>query len=140
MIGTADRLLSSCASWDEFWERAKTLSTTEKGAAFERLTQLYLQTIPEYRAELEHVWTLREVPPAVRKLLALPVLDEGIDFIARTRHGSIGQSSQSFGAKATSHSPGRSLGPSRVWLSTHATTSPWLLSPILLQSRSANAT
>ena len=59
----------------------------EKGAVFERLTQLYLQTTPEYQTELRHVWTLREVPPDVRKLLALPTLDEGIDFIARTRHG-----------------------------------------------------
>ena len=59
----------------------------EKGAVFERLTQLYLQTAPEYQSELEHIWTLREVPPHVRKLLALPALDEGIDFIARTRHG-----------------------------------------------------
>src|SRR4029077_13060977 len=29
----------------------------------------------------------REVPPDVRKLLTLPTLDEGIDLIARTRHG-----------------------------------------------------
>src|SRR4029077_17690584 len=29
----------------------------------------------------------REVPPDVRKLLTLPALDEGIDFVARTRHG-----------------------------------------------------
>src|SRR5450759_1854181 len=83
-----DRFIASCASWSDFWEGMKTLSSTsEKGAAFERLTQLYLQTIPEYRSELEHVWTLREVPPKVRELLALPTLDEGIDFIARTRHG-----------------------------------------------------
>jgi len=27
------------------------------------------------------------VPPQVRKLLALPALDQGIDFIAQTRHG-----------------------------------------------------
>jgi hypothetical protein len=47
---------------------------------FDRIT-------PEYRTELEHIWTLREVPTAVRKLLALPLLDEGIDFIARTRRG-----------------------------------------------------
>jgi predicted helicase len=59
----------------------------EKGAAFERLTQLYLQTAPEYQSELEHIWTLREVPHAVRKRLVLPLLDEGIDFIAQTRHG-----------------------------------------------------
>jgi superfamily II DNA or RNA helicase len=83
-----DRFIGSCTSWSEFWERAKSLpSQGEKGAVFERLTQLYLQTTPEYRSELEHVWTLREVPPDVRKRLALPILDEGIDFIARTRHG-----------------------------------------------------
>ena len=83
-----DRFISSCASWDEFWQRTKQLSSTsEKGAAFERLTQLYLQTAPEYVTALQHVWTLREVPPDVRKRLALPQLDEGIDFIARTRHG-----------------------------------------------------
>src|SRR6516164_2805579 len=83
----ADRFISSGASWSDFWERAKELSSKiEKGAAFERLTQLYLQTVPEYRSELEHVWTLREVPPSVGKQLALPTLDEGIDLIARTRH------------------------------------------------------
>ena len=83
-----DRFIASCASWSEFWEGTKRLSSTsEKGAVFERLTQLYLQTVPEYQSELAHIWTLREVPPDVRKLLALPTLDEGIDFIARTRHG-----------------------------------------------------
>jgi predicted helicase len=82
----SDRFISACACWSDFWEKAKTLSSkTEKGAAFERLTQLYLQTVPEYRSELEHVWTLREVPPSVRTQLALPTLDEGIDFIAQTR-------------------------------------------------------
>jgi hypothetical protein len=44
----------------------------EKGAVFERLTQLYLQTTPEYQTEL-------------RRRLDLPSLDEGIDLIARTR-------------------------------------------------------
>src|SRR3954454_13007232 len=83
-----DHFIACCASWSEFWEAAKRLSSTrEKGALFERLTQLYLQTVPEYQSELAHIWTLREVPPDVRKLLALPILDEGIDFIARTRHG-----------------------------------------------------
>jgi predicted helicase len=83
-----DRFIASCASWDDFWERAKKLPTTgEKGAVFERLTQLYLQAAPEYRTALQHVWTLREVPSDVRKRLNLPVLDVGIDFIARTRHG-----------------------------------------------------
>src|SRR6478736_8595548 len=84
----ADRFIATCASWSEFWEGTKRLSSTsEKGVVFERLTQLYLQTVPEYQAELRHVWTLREVPPGVSRLLNLPTLDEGIDFIARTRHG-----------------------------------------------------
>jgi superfamily II DNA or RNA helicase len=83
-----DRFIASCSSWSEFWEGTRKLSsTTEKGALFERLTQLYLHTIPEYQSELKHVWSLSEVPPDVRKLLALPALDEGIDFIAQTRHG-----------------------------------------------------
>jgi len=84
----ADRFIATCASWSEFWEGTKGLSSTsEKGVVFERLTQLYLQTVPEYQSELADIWTLREVPPHTRKLLALPTLDEGIDFIARTRHG-----------------------------------------------------
>jgi superfamily II DNA or RNA helicase len=83
-----DRLIASCASWNEFWERTNKLSTdSKKGAAFERLTQLYLQTTPEYRAELRHVWALREVPPDICKRLDLPSRDEGIDLIACTRHG-----------------------------------------------------
>jgi predicted helicase len=87
-MGWQDRLIASCASWNEFWERANKLSTDgKKGAAFERLTQLYLQTTPEYRSELRHVWTLREVPPDICKRLDLPPRDEGIDLIACTRHG-----------------------------------------------------
>jgi predicted helicase len=83
-----DRFIAACNSWSEFWERAKKLpSKSEKGAVFERLTQLYLQVTPEYQAELQHVWTIRDVPPNVCRLLDLPTLDEGIDFIARTRHG-----------------------------------------------------
>jgi predicted helicase len=84
----SDRFIASCASWREFWEGTKRLSSTsEKGVLFERLTQLYLQTVPEYQSELANIWTLHEVPPQVRKLLALPALDQGIDFIAQTRHG-----------------------------------------------------
>jgi predicted helicase len=82
-----DRFIASCSSWGDFWQRAKKLPTEgEKGAVFERLTQLYLQTTPEYQTELRHVWILREVPPAIRKRLDLPCLDEGIDLIACTRH------------------------------------------------------
>jgi superfamily II DNA or RNA helicase len=83
-----DRFIAACNSWNEFWERAKKLpSKSEKGAVFERLTQLYLEVTPEYRAELQHVWPIRDAPRNVCLLLNLPTLDEGIDFIARTRHG-----------------------------------------------------
>jgi superfamily II DNA or RNA helicase len=83
-----DRLIASCKSWNDFWDRTRKLSNeTEKGAAFERLTQLYLQTAPEYRTKLQHVWLLRDVPVDFRRRLNLPGPDEGIDLIARTRTG-----------------------------------------------------
>ena len=62
-------------------------SKGEMNRAFERLVQLYLQTEPEFRTKLRHVWTLREVPAQARKLLELPHPDEGIDLIACTQHG-----------------------------------------------------
>src|SRR5262249_21939042 len=49
--------------------------------------QLYLQTTPEYRTELQHVWLLREVSPDIRTRINLPFRDEGVDLIARTRRG-----------------------------------------------------
>jgi superfamily II DNA or RNA helicase len=83
-----DSFIASCKSWNGFWERAKALaSKTEKGRAFERLTQLYLQTAPEYRTELQNVWVLRDVPSNIRLRLNLPSPDEGIDLVAVTRHG-----------------------------------------------------
>jgi superfamily II DNA or RNA helicase len=83
-----DRYIASCKSWEEFWQLTKKLSSeSEKGTAFERLTQLYLQTTPEYQTELQHVWLLREVPGETRRRLNLPGPDEGIDLIARTRRG-----------------------------------------------------
>jgi predicted helicase len=82
-----DRYIASCKSWEDFFQRTRQLCEAEKGRRFERLVQLHLQTAPEYRTTLRHVWTLREVPAQVRKRLALPHLDEGIDLIARTRHG-----------------------------------------------------
>ncbi|HKF09697.1 MAG TPA: DEAD/DEAH box helicase family protein [Xanthobacteraceae bacterium] len=86
--GGPDRFIVSCDSWYDFWDQTKRLaSKAEKGAVFERLTQLYLQTAPIYRTELQNVWLLREVPPDVRKRINLPFRDEGADLIARTRHG-----------------------------------------------------
>src|SRR5499427_9270631 len=84
---SADRLIASCNSWGDFWECTTKLSNTEKGIAFERLTQLYLQTAPEYRTKLQHVWLLRDLPTDIRRRLNLPGPDEGIDLIARTRTG-----------------------------------------------------
>lgn len=82
-----DRFIASCSSWGDFWDSTKLLSASEKGIAFERLTQLYLQTAPEYRTKLQNVWLLRDVPPNVRRKLNLPGPDEGIDLIARTQTG-----------------------------------------------------
>jgi predicted helicase len=83
-----DRFIASCKSWDDFWDSARELTAADKGVAFERLTQLYLETAPEYRTKLEHVWLLRDVPAGIRRQLNLPgPRDEGIDLIARTRQG-----------------------------------------------------
>ena len=87
MASRSDRFIASCASWDEFYRRASALSNDEKGRHFERLVQLYLQTQPEYRTTLADVWLQRDVPADVRKTINLPQLDEGIDLIARERHG-----------------------------------------------------
>jgi predicted helicase len=129
-----DRFIASCASWSEFWERIKTLSSTgEKGAVFERLTQLYLQTVPEYQSELADVWTLHEVPPNVRKLLALPTLDEGIDFIARTRHGEYWAIQSKFRSQQDKPLTRKELG-------TFTTTLHWLSLHTRHQNPLANAT
>jgi predicted helicase len=82
-----DRVIASCNSWDDFWERTKGFASDAAGAAFERLVQLYLQTAPEYRTELEHVWQPGEVTADIRRRINLPSRDEGIDLIARTRRG-----------------------------------------------------
>jgi superfamily II DNA or RNA helicase len=86
-MNRVDRYIASCPSWEDFWQRTRRLSKAEMGRAFERLVQLYLQTEPEYRTILRHVWTLREVPAQVRKRLELPHPDEGIDLVALDRHG-----------------------------------------------------
>src|SRR5262249_20938740 len=79
--------ITACRSWSDFWDRARNLSSTEKGLAFERLTQLYLQTAPEYRTELQNVWMLHDVSRDIRRRLNLPGSDEGIDIVAVTRNG-----------------------------------------------------
>ena len=86
-MNRTDRYILSCPTWDEFYRRTGSLSEADKGRIFERLVQLYLQTAPEYRTILQDVWLLRDVPPKLRKKLKLPLSDEGIDLIARTRRG-----------------------------------------------------
>ena len=64
-------LILSSSNWDKFFESLSALvKTKDKGDAFERFTQLYLQTAPKYRLLLKKV----------RK----PDVDFGIDFLAET--------------------------------------------------------
>ena len=64
-------LILSSSNWDEFFESLSALvKTKDKGDAFERFTQLYLQTAPKYRLLLKKVWK--------------PDVDFGIDFLAET--------------------------------------------------------
>lgn len=82
-----DGLIAGCQSWSDFDAQAQRLTKKAKGDAFERLTQLYLLTHPEYQTLVDEVWLLDEVPAAIRKQLRLPGSDEGIDLIARARDG-----------------------------------------------------
>ena len=83
-----DAVLKRCGSWDDFEKAARASeNSTEQGDLLERLTQLYLQTCPEYRTKLKHVWHWSEVPLSARKRLNLPLRDEGIDLVAVTREG-----------------------------------------------------
>ena len=64
-------LILSSSNWDEFFESLSALEITkDKGDAFERFTQLYLQTAPKYRLLLQKVWK--------------PDVDFEIDFFAET--------------------------------------------------------
>src|SRR3954454_19652203 len=79
--------LAQSKTWADFHSRLASLSTKEKGDAFELLTRAYLELDPTYAAKLQHVWLLRDVPAKVRAHLALPATDQGIDLIAETREG-----------------------------------------------------
>src|SRR5215213_10080815 len=82
---TTERLIGEAGNWTDFWDRlVASGDTAQQGAAFDRLTQLLLQTQPEFQSKLKHVWLLSEVPQEVRAKLRLPQLDEGIDLLAET--------------------------------------------------------
>jgi predicted helicase len=81
-------IIAKCQSWADFVQSVSSLSKAGKGKVFERLTQLYLQTKPEYQTSLKEVWLLADIPVRVRrKLPSLPRSDEGIDLVAETRSG-----------------------------------------------------
>jgi superfamily II DNA or RNA helicase len=81
-------IIAKCQSWADFVQSVSSLSKAGKGKVFERLTQLYLQTKPEYQTSLKEVWLLADIPVGVRrKLPNLPKSDEGIDLVAETRSG-----------------------------------------------------
>jgi superfamily II DNA or RNA helicase len=82
-----DRFILDCSSWMEFRARIEPLTQKEKGDLFERVTQLYLKTEPEYQALLTDVLLLREVGERTRAEIGLPRNDKGIDLIARCRDG-----------------------------------------------------
>ena len=82
-----DRFILDCPSWMEFRARIEPLTQKEKGDLFERATQLYLKTEPEYQALLTDVQLLREVDARTRAKIGLPRNDKGIDLIARCRDG-----------------------------------------------------
>ena len=68
---TSNDLILGCSNWDAFFERVSALEEPkDKGDAFERFTQLYLQTAPKYRLLLQKVWK--------------PDVDFEIDFFAET--------------------------------------------------------
>ena len=79
-----DEFIRSAKSWDDFVAGQRGLLGKEKGDAFERLVQLYLQLEPIYFAQIKNVWLLAEVPLEIHTKLNLPEPDKGIDLIAET--------------------------------------------------------
>lgn len=92
----SDRFIAKTRAWHPFFEKASGLPASapgdapDKGKVFERLTQLYLRTHPEYQTKLKHVWRAKdELPPAIRKRIGLPNTDEGVDLVAETFGGEL---------------------------------------------------
>ena len=85
-----DRLIAKAKTWDELYKDLssnKQFTQKFKGDVFERVTQAYLLTIPEYKSTLSDVWLTDEVPRTVLKKLNLPSKDFGVDLIAKTNRG-----------------------------------------------------
>lgn len=81
-------IISSISSWDELFASASTLTKQEKGALFEKLTELVFKTKPIYKSKYKNVWLLREgIDSKIKERINLPNADEGIDLIAETYAG-----------------------------------------------------
>ena len=88
LMNRIDRFIVDCSSFEEFRKRTSALPLTkDRGDAYERLTQVYLQTVPEYQTALEKVWLLRDAPAHALAEIGLPRGDFGIDLVARHRSG-----------------------------------------------------
>ena len=60
---TTEQIIEQSRNWSEFWDALVQLDdTSQQGDAFERVTQLYLQTQPEYQSKLRNVWRWSEMP------------------------------------------------------------------------------
>jgi superfamily II DNA or RNA helicase len=91
---SVDGFIRQYRGWEPFFAAVSHLpksapgGSPDKGKVFERLTQLYLRTSPEYQSKLKHVWRAKEeLPPDVRAKTSLPPGDEGIDLVAQTFGG-----------------------------------------------------
>ena len=72
----------------------------DKGKVFERLTQLYLRTSPEYQSKLRHVWHAKdELPPDVRARSDCPRATRASTLLPRPSTASSGQFSASSGLR-----------------------------------------
>jgi len=86
-IKRIDRFISKHISWDDLYAELssnKKFTQKFKGDVFERLTQAYLLTIPEYKSILSNVWLNNDVPRNILKKLNLPSEDFGVDLVAKT--------------------------------------------------------
>ncbi|MEQ1903333.1 MAG: DEAD/DEAH box helicase family protein, partial [Pirellulaceae bacterium] len=110
-----DKLIAKCKSWKDFTRALAPRNAAEKGDAFERLTQLYLLTRPEFGGtKLRDVWVCKwDLPTKIRTKLKLPKADEGIDLVAQARDGS-------FWAIQSKYKSDQDKPPTRKELSTFA--------------------
>ncbi len=87
-IYQCDQIIKGCKNWKALDQAIRSQKgKRSKGNLFERFTQLYFQTKPEYLTKFKNVWLLEQVPKKVYGLLNLPSEDKGIDLVAETYDG-----------------------------------------------------